>query len=353
MDPAYEKVSRHFHENPEVFADAFARAWFKLTHRDSGPKSLYLGEEVPAEDLIWQDPLPAADYDQIDDADVAILKGDIAALGLSVSEMVATAWCSASTFRGSDKRGGANGARIRLAPQKDWDANEPAQLAKVLKALESVQSKFNGASSKQVSMADLIVLAGNVGVEQAAKAAGHDVTVPFAAGRVDAVQEQTDVDSFAVLEPISDGFRNYQKGAYTSSTEELLLDRAQLLTLTAPEMTVLVGGMRAMGANHGGSTAGVLTDRAGALSHDFFVNLLDMATEWSATDETGNHFAGRDRASGETKWTATRADLVFGSNSQLRAIAEEYACADSRDMFVTDFVAAWSKVMNADRFDLS
>ena len=353
MDPAYEKVSRHFHENPEVFADAFARAWFKLTHRDSGPKSLYLGEEVPAEDLIWQDPLPAADYDQIDEADIAALKGDIAALGLSVSEMVATAWCSASTFRGSDKRGGANGARIRLAPQKDWDANEPAQLARVLTALEGVQAKFNGASSKQVSMADLIVLAGNVGVEQAAKAAGHDVTVPFAAGRVDAVQEQTDVDSFAVLEPISDGFRNYEKGAYTSSTEELLLDRAQLLTLTAPEMTVLVGGMRAMGANHGGSTAGVLTDRAGALSNDFFVNLLDMATEWSATDETGNHFAGRDRASGETKWTATRADLVFGSNSQLRAIAEEYACADSGHMFVTDFVAAWAKVMNADRFDLA
>ncbi|NCV11260.1 MAG: catalase/peroxidase HPI [Rhodobacteraceae bacterium] len=266
MDPAYEKVSRHFHENPEVFADAFARAWFKLTHRDSGPKSLYLGEEVPAEDLIWQDPLPAADYDQIDEADIAALKGDIAALGLSVSEMVATAWCSASTFRGSDKRGGANGARIRLAPQKDWDANEPAQLARVLTALEGVQ---------------------------------------------------------------------------------------QLLTLTAPEMTVLVGGMRAMGANHGGSTAGVLTDRAGALSNDFFVNLLDMAIEWSATDETGNHFAGRDRASGETKWTATRADLVFGSNSQLRAIAEEYACADSGHMFVTDFVAAWAKVMNADRFDLA
>ena len=353
MDPAYEKVSRHFHENPEVFADAFARAWFKLTHRDSGPKSLYLGEEVPAEDLIWQDPLPAADYDQIDDADIAALKGDIAALGLSVSEMVATAWCSASTFRGSDKRGGANGARIRLAPQKDWDANEPAQLAKVLTALEGVQAKFNGAGSKQVSMADLIVLAGNVGVEQAAKAAGHDVTVPFAAGRVDAVQEQTDVDSFAVLEPIADGFRNYQKGAYTSSTEELLLDRAQLLTLTAPEMTVLVGGMRVMGANHGGSTAGVLTDRAGALSNDFFVNLLDMATEWSATDETRNQFAGRDRTSGETKWTATRADLVFGSNSQLRAIAEEYACADSGDMFVADFVAAWAKVMNADRFDLA
>ena len=353
MDPAYEKVSRHFHENPEVFADAFARAWFKLTHRDSGPKSLYLGEEVPAEDLIWQDPLPAADYDQIDDADIAALKGDIAALGLSVSEMVATAWCSASTFRGSDKRGGANGARIRLAPQKDWDANEPAQLAKVLTALEGVQAKFNGSGSKQVSMADLIVLVGNVGVEQAAKAAGHDVTVPFAAGRVDAEQEQTDVDSFAVLEPIADGFRNYQKGAYTSSTEELLLDRAQLLTLTAPEMTVLVGGMRAMSANHGGSATGVLTDRAGALSNDFFVNLLDMATEWSATDETGNHFAGRDRASGETKWTATRADLIFGSNSQLRAIAEEYACADSGDMFVTDFVVAWAKVMNADRFDLA
>ncbi len=353
LDPAYEKVSRHFHENPDVFADAFARAWFKLTHRDSGPKSLYLGEEVPAEDMIWQDPLPAAAYDQIGDADVAALKGEIAALGLSVSEMVATAWCSASTFRGSDKRGGANGARIRLAPQKDWDANEPAQLAKVLTALEGVQSKFNAAGSKQVSMADLIVLAGNVGVEQAAKAAGHDVVVPFTAGRVDAVQEQTDVDSFAVLEPIADGFRNYQKGAYTSSTEELLLDRAQLLTLTAPEMTVLVGGMRAMGANHAGATTGVFTDRTGALSNDFFVNLLDMATEWSPTDEAGNHFTGRDRASGDTKWTATRADLIFGSNSQLRAIAEEYACADSGDMFVADFVAAWTKVMNADRFDLA
>jgi catalase-peroxidase len=353
LDPAYEKVSRHFHENPDVFADAFARAWFKLTHRDSGPKSLYLGEEVPAEDMIWQDPLPAADYDQIGDADVAALKGEIAALGLSISEMVATAWCSASTFRGSDKRGGANGARIRLAPQKDWDANEPAQLAKVLTALEGVQSKFNAAGSKQVSMADLIVLAGNVGVEQAAKAAGHDVVVPFTAGRVDAVQEQTDVDSFAVLEPIADGFRNYQKGAYTSSTEELLLDRAQLLTLTAPEMTVLVGGMRAMGANHAGATTGVFTDRTGALSNDFFVNLLDMATEWSPTDEAGNHFTGRDRASGDTKWTATRADLIFGSNSQLRAIAEEYACADSGDMFVADFVAAWTKVMNADRFDLA
>ena len=353
LDPAYEKVSRHFRENPDVFADAFARAWFKLTHRDSGPKSLYLGEEVPAEDMIWQDPLSAADYDQIGDADVPALKGDIAALGLSVSEMVATAWCSASTFRGSDKRGGANGARIRLAPQKDWDANEPAQLAKVLTALEGVQSKFNAAGSKQVSMADLIVLAGNVGVEQAAKAAGHDVVVPFAAGRVDAVQEQTDVDSFAVLEPIADGFRNYQKGAYTSSTEELLLDRAQLLTLTAPEMTVLVGGMRAMGANHAGATTGVFTDRTGALSNDFFVNLLDMATEWSPTDEAGNHFTGRDRASGDTKWTATRADLIFGSNSQLRAIAEEYACADSGDMFVADFVAAWTKVMNADRFDLA
>jgi catalase-peroxidase len=353
LDPAYEKVSRHFHENPDVFADAFARAWFKLTHRDSGPKSLYLGEEVPAEDMIWQDPLPAANYDQIGDADVAALKGEIAALGLSISEMVATAWCSASTFRGSDKRGGANGARIRLAPQKDWDANEPAQLAKVLTALEGVQSKFNAAGSKQVSMADLIVLAGNVGVEQAAKAAGHDVVVPFTAGRVDAVQEQTDVDSFAVLEPIADGFRNYQKGAYTSSTEELLLDRAQLLTLTAPEMTVLVGGMRAMGANHAGATTGVFTDRTGALSNDFFVNLLDMATEWSPTDEAGNHFTGRDRASGDTKWTATRADLIFGSNSQLRAIAEEYACADSGDMFVADFVAAWTKVMNADRFDLA
>ncbi len=353
MDPAYEKVSRHFHANPDVFADAFARAWFKLTHRDSGPKSLYLGDEVPAEDLIWQDPLPAADYDQIDDADVVNLKGQIADLGLTVSEMVSTAWCSASTFRGSDKRGGANGARIRLAPQKDWDANEPVQLAKVLDALEGVQASFNNAGPKKVSMADLIVLAGNVGVEQAAKAAGHEVTVPFAVGRVDAVQDQTDVDSFAVLEPIADGFRNYQKGAYTSSTEELLLDRAQLLTLTGPEMTVLVGGMRAIGANHGGSSFGVLTDRIGSLSNDFFVNLLDMSTEWSAVDEAENHFEGRDRATGDTKWTATRADLIFGSNSQLRAIAEEYACADSGDMFVADFVAAWTKVMNADRFDLS
>ena len=353
MDPAYEKVSRHFHAKPDVFADAFARAWFKLTHRDSGPKSLYLGDEVPAEDLIWQDPLPAADYDQIDDADVVNLKGQIADLGLTVSEMVSTAWCSASTFRGSDKRGGANGARIRLAPQKDWDANEPVQLAKVLDALEGVQASFNEAGSKKVSMADLIVLAGNVGVEQAAKAAGHDITVPFAVGRVDAVQDQTDVDSFAVLEPIADGFRNYQKGAYTSSTEELLLDRAQLLTLTGPEMTVLVGGMRAIGANHGGSSFGVLTDRIGSLSNDFFVNLLDMSTEWSAVDEAENHFEGRDRATGDTKWTATRADLIFGSNSQLRAIAEEYACADSGDMFVADFVAAWTKVMNADRFDLS
>lgn len=353
MDPAYEKVSRHFHANPDVFADAFARAWFKLTHRDSGPKSLYLGDEVPAEDLIWQDPLPAAGYDQIDDADVVNLKGQIADLGLTVSEMVSTAWCSASTFRGSDKRGGANGARIRLAPQKDWDANEPVQLAKVLDALEGVQASFNNAGPKKVSMADLIVLAGNVGVEQAAKAAGHDITVPFAVGRVDAVQDQTDVDSFAVLEPIADGFRNYQKGAYTSSTEELLLDRAQLLTLTGPEMTVLVGGMRAIGANHGGSSFGVLTDRIGSLSNDFFVNLLDMSTEWSAVDEAENHFEGRDRATGDTKWTATRADLIFGSNSQLRAIAEEYACADSGDMFVADFVAAWTKVMNADRFDLS
>lgn len=353
MDPAYEKVSRHFHANPDVFADAFARAWFKLTHRDSGPKSLYLGDEVPAEDLIWQDPLPAADYDQIDDADVVNLKGQIEDLGLTVSEMVSTAWCSASTFRGSDKRGGANGARIRLAPQKDWDANEPVQLAKVLDALEGVQASFNKAGSKKVSMADLIVLAGNVGVEQAAKAAGHDITVPFAVGRVDAVQDQTDVDSFAVFEPIADGFRNYQKGAYTSSTEELLLDRAQLLTLTGPEMTVLVGGMRAIGANHGGSSFGVLTDRIGSLSNDFFVNLLDMSTDWSAVDEAENHFEGRDRATGDTKWTATRADLIFGSNSQLRAIAEEYACADSGDMFVADFVAAWTKVMNADRFDLS
>ena len=353
MDPAYEKVSRHFHANPDVFADAFARAWFKLTHRDSGPKSLYLGDEVPAEDLIWQDPLPAADYDQIDDADVVNLKGQIEDLGLTVSEMVSTAWCSASTFRGSDKRGGANGARIRLAPQKDWDANEPVQLAKVLDALEGVQASFNKAGSKKVSMADLIVLAGNVGVEQAAKAAGHDITVPFAVGRVDAVQDQTNVDSFAVLEPIADGFRNYQKGAYTSSTEELLLDRAQLLTLTGPEMTVLVGGMRAIGANHGGSSFGVLTDRIGSLSNDFFVNLLDMSTDWSAVDEAENHFEGRDRATGDTKWTATRADLIFGSNSQLRAIAEEYACADSGDMFVADFVAAWTKVMNADRFDLS
>jgi catalase-peroxidase len=355
MDPIYEPISRRFHENPEEFADAFARAWFKLTHRDMGPRSRYLGPEVPAEELIWQDPLPAVDHELIDAQDIAGLKGKILASGLSISELVSTAWASASTFRGSDKRGGANGARIRLAPQKDWEVNQPSQLAKVLAALEGVQKAFNDAQSggKKVSLADVIVLGGCAGVEKAAKDAGHDVTVPFTPGRTDASQEQTDVESFAPLEPEADGFRNYLTTQYTVSAEELVVDRAQLLTLTAPEMTVLVGGLRALNANFGESQHGVFTKRPERLTNDFFVNLLDMNTAWKATSEDEDVFEGRDRATGELKWTGTRLDLVFGSNSQLRAIAEVYACDDSQEAFVSDFVAAWDKVMNLDRFDLA
>jgi len=355
FDPAYEKISRRFHQNPQEFADAFARAWYKLTHRDMGPVTRYLGPEVPAEELIWQDPVPAVDHKLIDDKDVAALKAKILAAGLSISELVSTAWASASTFRGSDKRGGANGARVRLAPQKDWEVNQPKQLAKVLKALEQIQSEFNGAQSgnKRVSLADLIVLGGCAAIEQAAKNAGHKIDVSFVPGRTDASQEQTDVESFAVLEPIADGFRNYQKARYTVSAEELLLDRAQLLTLTAPEMTVLVGGMRVLNANVGQSPHGVLTKRPENLTNDFFVNLLDMSTTWKPTSETGDVFEGRDRKTDKVKWTGTRVDLIFGSNSQLRALAEVYACSDSQEKFVRDFVAAWNKVMNADRFDLS
>ena len=354
MDPAYEKIARRFHQNPDEFADAFARAWFKLTHRDMGPKARYLGPEVPKEDLLWQDPIPPVDHALIDEKDVANLKAKVLASGLSVPELVSTAWASASTFRGSDKRGGANGARIRLAPQKDWAANQPDQLAKVLKTLEGIQAEFNqsAAGGKKVSLADLIVLAGCAGVEAAAKQAGHTVTVPFTPGRMDASQEQTDVESFAVLEPIADGFRNYQKGTYTVSAEELLLDRAQLLTLSAPEMTVLVGGMRALNANVGQSQHGVFTQHPGALSNDFFVNLLDMGTEWKPTSKDEDVFEGTDRKTGAKKWTGTRVDLVFGSNSQLRALAEAYACSDAQEKFVHDFVAAWNKVMNLDRFDL-
>ena len=349
MDPAYAKIARRFHQNPDEFADAFARAWFKLTHRDMGPKSRYLGAEVPKEDLLWQDPIPAVDHELVNEADIAALKAKILASGLSVAELVSTAWASASTFRGSDMRGGANGARIRLAPQKDWEANQPAQLAKVLSKLEGIQQGFG----KKVSLADLIVLAGCAGVEEAAKQAGVNVTVPFTPGRMDASQAQTDVDSFAVLEPIADGFSNYQKGKYTVSAEELLLDRAQLLTLSAPEMTVLVGGMRAMNANVGQSQHGVFTQRPGALSNDFFVNLLDMRTAWKPLSKNEDVFEGSDRKTGTKKWTATRVDLVFGSNSQLRALAETYACSDAQAKFVSDFVAAWVKVMNLDRFDLA
>jgi len=352
MDPIYEPIARRFHKDPEAFADAFARAWFKLTHRDMGPKSRYLGPEVPKEDLIWQDPIPAVDHPLIDDQDVASLKAQVLASGLSVSELVSTAWASASTFRGSDKRGGANGARIRLAPQKDWEANQPAQLAKVLGKLEAVQKAFN-AGGKKVSMADLIVLAGCAAVEQAAKQAGHAVTVPFTPGRMDASQAQTDVDAFAVLEPIADGFRNYQKGKYSVSAEELLLDKAQLLTLSAPEMTVLVGGIRALNANVGQTQHGVFTQRPGVLSNDFFVNLLDMGTEWKPASNDADVFEGTDRKTGAKKWTGTRVDLVFGSNSPLRALAEAYACSDAQEKFVKDFVAAWNKVMNLDRFDLA
>jgi len=354
FDPVYEKISRRFYENPDQLADAFARAWFKLTHRDMGPRTRYLGPEVPKEELIWQDPIPAVDHKLIDGQDIMSLKGKILASGLSVSELVTTAWASASTFRGSDKRGGANGARIRLSPQKDWQVNEPVLLAKVLKALEGIQSAFNSSTSggKKVSLADLIVLAGCAGVEQAAKNAGYEVTVPFTPGRMDASQEQTDVVSFAVLEPKADGFRNYMKTKYAVKAEELLVDRAQLLTLTAPEMTVLVGGMRVLNTNFGGSQHGVFTKRPEALTNDFFVNLLDMGTTWAATTDD-NVFEGRDRTTGALKWTGTRVDLVFGSNSQLRALAEVYACEDSGEKFVHDFIAAWNKVMNLDRFDLT
>ncbi|MFO7857085.1 MAG: catalase/peroxidase HPI [Paracoccaceae bacterium] len=352
-DPAYEKISRHFHENPEEFADAFARAWYKLTHRDMGPITRYLGPDVPEEQLIWQDPVPEVDHPLMDDADVSALKAKILETGIPVADLVKTAWASASTFRGSDKRGGANGARIRLAPQKDWEANEPETLAKVLKALEDVKADFDASASggKTVSLADLIVLAGCAAIEKAAKDAGHDVTVPFRPGRTDATEAWTDVESFMVLEPQADGFRNYLKADYTVPTEQLLVDKAQLLTLTAPEMTALVGGMRVLGANHGGATHGVFTDRPGQLTNDFFVNLMDMGTEWKPVAEGDAAFEGRDRATGEVKWTGTRVDLVFGSNSQLRALAEVYASDDAGRKFVDDFVAAWSKVMEADRFD--
>ena len=355
MDPAYEKIARRFHKNPEEFADAFARAWFKLTHRDMGPRARYLGPEVPREALIWQDPIPTVDHKLIDAQDIAALKARVLASRLPVSELVSTAWASASTFRGSDKRGGANGARIRLAPQKDWAVNQPGQLAKVLKTLEGIRGEFNSAQSggKRVSLADLLVLGGCAAIEAAAEKAGRSVTVPFTPGRMDASQAQTDADSFAVLEPVADGFRNYQKAKFTIPAEALLLDRAQLLTLTAPEMTVLVGGMRALNANVGQSQHGVFTKRPGALSNDFFVNLLDMGTEWQPVSADADVFAGTDRKTGAQKWTATRVDLVFGSNSQLRALAEVYASADAQQKFVHDFVAAWNKVMNLDRFDLA
>jgi len=354
-DPAYEKVSRRFHENPEEFADAFARAWYKLTHRDMGPIARYLGPDVPEEQLIWQDPVPEVDHPLVDDADVSALKAKILETGIPVADLVKTAWASASTFRGSDKRGGANGARVRLAPQKDWEANEPETLAKVLEALEGVKADFDASASggKTVSLADLIVLAGGAAIETAAKDAGHDVTVPFTPGRTDATEAWTDVESFMVLEPQADGFRNYLKADYTVPTEQLLVDKAQLLTLTAPEMTALVGGMRVLGANHGGATHGVFTDRPGQLTNDFFVNLMDMGTEWKPVAEGDAMFEGRDRATGEVKWTGTRVDLVFGSNSQLRALAEVYACDDAKRKFVDDFVAAWTKVMEADRFELA
>jgi len=354
FDPVYEKISRRFYEHPEQMADAFARAWFKLTHRDMGPRSRYLGPEVPAEELIWQDPIPAVDHPLIDAKDIASLKAMILATGLSVSALVSTAWASASTFRGSDKRGGANGARIRLAPQKDWEVNQPARLAKVLGTLEGIQREFNSKATggKKVSLADLIVLAGCAGVEQAAKNAGHSVTVPFTPGRMDASREQTDVDSFAVLEPKADGFRNYLKGKYSVSAEELLVDKAQLLTLTAPEMTVLIGGMRVLDTNVGQTRHGVFTERPEALTNDFFVNLLDMGTEWKAVSNEDDLFEGRDRKTGEVRWTGTRVDLIFGSNAQLRALAEVYASADAKGKFIEDFVAAWTRVMNLDRFDL-
>jgi catalase-peroxidase len=354
FDPVYEPIARRFHKDPQALADAFARAWFKLTHRDMGPKSRYLGPEVPAEDLIWQDPVPAADHPLIDTKDVTDLKSKILGSGLSIAELVSTAWASASTFRGSDKRGGANGARIRLTPQKDWEVNQPAQLAKVLGVLEGIQRAFNGAQpgGKKVSVADLIVLGGCAAVEAAAKAAGHAVAVPFTPGRTDASQEQTDVRSFAVLEPLADGFRNYRKKAYAMPAEEMLVDKARLLTLSAPEMTALVGGLRVLGANVGRSMHGVFTKRAGTLTNDFFVNLLDMDTVWKPTSDARDTFEGCERKTGELKWTGTRVDLVFGSNSQLRALAEVYAQDDAKEKFVRDFVTAWNKVMNLDRFDL-
>ena len=355
MDPAYEKIARRFQQNPDQFADAFARAWFKLTHRDMGPRARYLGPEVPAEALIWQDPIPTVDHKLINDKDVAKLKKEVIRSGLSVSELVSTAWASAATFRGSDMRGGANGARIRLAPQKDWEVNQPERLAKVLKVLEAIQREFNSAQSKskRVSLADLIVLAGCAGVEKAAKRAGHDITVPFSPGRMDATQAQTDVDSFAVLEPVADGFRNYQKAKYAVPAEELLVDRAQLLTLTPPEMTVLVGGMRVLDTSFGQSGLGRFTDRPETLSNDFFVNLLDMGVSWKAVSEDQDLFEGSDRKTGAAKWRGTRADLIFGSNSELRALAEVYASADAQQKFVQDFATAWNKVMNLDRFDLA
>jgi len=355
MDPAYEPISRRFHQHPDQFADAFARAWFKLTHRDMGPRARYLGPEVPAEELIWQDPVPAVDHPLVDAQDVAALKARILGSGLSVPELVATAWASASTFRGSDKRGGANGARLRLAPQKDWEVNQPARLAKVLGALEGIQKAFDAAQAggKRISLADLVVLAGCAAVERAAKAGGHAVDVPFTPGRTDASREQTDAASFSVLEPIADGFRNYRRAGLGVPAEVMLLDRAQLLTLTAPEMTVLVGGLRALDANVGQAKHGVFTKRPGTLSNDFFVNLLDMGATWRATSASAEEFEGRDRATGAPRWTATRVDLVFGSNSQLRALAEVYACAGAEGKFVRDFAAAWTKVMNLDRFDLS
>jgi catalase-peroxidase len=355
MDPIYEPIARHYYENPDEFAEAFAKAWFKLTHRDMGPRSRYLGSEVPAQEFLWQDPIPAVTHELIDEQDIATLKDKILASGLSVSQLVSTAWASASTFRGSDKRGGANGARIRLAPQKDWEVNQPTQLATVLQTLEAIQQEFNSSQSsgKQVSLADLIVLGGCAGVEQAAKNAGHEVKPPFKPGRADASQEKTDVESFAVLEPTADGFRNYSTGKHSESLEELLVDRAQLLTLSAPEMTVLVGGLRVLGANFEASKHGVFTDRPETLTNDFFVNLLDLGTTWKATSEDEYEFEGRNRKTGELKWTGTRVDLIFGSNSQLRALAEVYGCVDSQPKFVQDFVAAWDKVMNLDRFDLT
>jgi catalase-peroxidase len=355
FDPVYEKIARRYLANPNEFADAFARAWFKLTHRDMGPRSRYLGPEVPAEELIWQDPIPAVDHKAVDDRDIAALKVDILATGLSVADLVSTAWASASTFRGSDMRGGANGARIRLAPQKDWEVNQPARLEKVLKTLEGIRSAFNSGQKggKKVSLADLIVLAGCAGVEQAAKKAGQDVTVPFLPGRTDASQAQTDAASFAVLEPKADGFRNYQKAKYAVSAGEMLVDKAQLLTLTGPEMTVLIGGLRVLGANFNGSRHGVFTKRPETLTNDFFVNLLDMDTEWKASPQDEDLFEGRDRKTGELKWTATGVDLIFGSNSQLRALAEVYACKDGQEKCRHDFIAAWNKVMNLDRFDLA